>query len=652
MSTELSGYYNRFDETKNYESLEFRAGRVLQSAELNEVQSTASYRHKMLGDALFKDGDRVRDAQVVVDPVTGAAVCSSGAVYLRGQVRGVPTANIVVPTAGTIAVGIYLVETTVTVIEDPELRDPASETRNYQEEGAARLQVNPVWGCQNDGTTGEFFPIYVVENGVLQAKEAPPVLDSVNQAIARYDRDSNGSNYVVSGLSVTKQDDLGDGRQVYSVADGRARINGLAVNLATSRRVTYDAQPVLRFIDSEPYASVTASSQRVNVARTPIAGTPTVRITAEKTVTLVHGSFSGAQDPLPDNSVVSITSVKQGATTYAPNADYKLTAGKVDWSPSGAEPGAGQSYDVTYQYVTVASPTAVDATGYSVAGAVPGTLIYTSYNVKLPRIDRMCLDENGLVVWLQGISTDYNPVRPQVPSNLLALCQVQQTWTSSRTVTNDGVRMVSMSTLEAMNSRLDLLTDLIAQQTLVADASTREASATKGLFVDPFLNDSQRDQGLAQSAAVVGGALTLAISGTAAAVSTDVKDILTCDYTLQSILSQELRTGSMQINPYLAFAIVPAKVTLTPAVDRWTEAKTVWSSSTTQFFTSYVPSFTLRGTVLGTSSSTSTQLAGSTSSVIQNLRQISVSFEASGFGPNEELSSAIFDGLTVDVTAQ
>lgn len=653
MTDNLSGYYNRFDPDQNYESLQFRAGRVLQSAELNEIQSTGLNRTRMIGDALFKDGDIVRDAQIVVDSASGLTQCGSGAVYLRGQVRGVPSTTITVPTTGTIAVGIYLVEKTITVVEDPALRDPASETRNYQEEGAARLQVNPVWGFQNDGTEGEFFPIYQVDSGILRAKEAPPVLDSVNQAIARYDRDSNGSNYVVDGLTVLQLPDAADGTQVYNLADGRARVNGLAVTLSTSRRIPYTATPVLRFIDSEPFASATAGAQRVNVARTPISGTPTVRITAEKTVTLVHGSFSGAQDPLPDTSVILISSVKQGATTYAPNTDYKLTAGKVDWSPTGAEPGAGQSYDVTYQYITQATPTAVDNTGYTVTGAVPGTLIQTSYNVKLPRIDRMCLDESGSIIWLEGISTDYNPVRPAVPANLLALCQVRQTWDGSRTVTNDGVRVVSMSTIEAMNSRLDLLTDLIAQQTLASDASSREASAAKGLFVDPFLNDSQRDQGIAQTGAIVKGCLTLPITGAASQVSADVTTDETCAFTLEPILSQTLRTGSMNINPYMAFDVIPAKVTLTPAIDRWTETQTSWTSGVTDTYTDYQVGGThIIGSVLGTRTVTQTQSVGSSSSAIANLRQISVSFTASGFGPGEILTSATFDGISVTATAQ
>lgn len=454
MATPLSGYYNRFDSSKDYEKHLFRAGFVLQSAELNEMQNAVIYRAGMLGDALFKDGDIVRDARIIVDPATGETICEAGAIYLRGAVRGVPPATLTIPVDRAVAVGIRLTETNVTENEDPGLRDPAAE-REIIGPGAGRLKVDPAWSYDEDGATdGEFFPVYYVDSGQLRAKEAPPALDSVSQAIARYDRDSAGSNYIVSGLRVTQLDDS-SGSQVYNVQDGRARVNGFGVSLNASRRLVYPAVPDLRYIDSEPHTSSTVSAQRVNLDRSPISSITQVRITAEKTATLTHGSFAGAQDPLPDTSVVEIVSVTQGATTYVQGVDYKLTAGRVDWSLSGAEPAPGSSYTVVYRYITSVTPTAVDDTGFTVTGAVVGTLILTNYYVKLPRIDRLCLNEGGEFVWVAGVSTDYNPVTPPVPATLAPLAQVVQTWDANRYVVNDGTRVVPMSDIEAMNARME-----------------------------------------------------------------------------------------------------------------------------------------------------------------------------------------------------
>ena len=660
----LNGYYNRSaeEQEKGYERHEFLAGRVLQSAELNEVQAYATNRIKALGDALYKDGDIVRDARAIIDQDTGVTQLESGAVYLRGTVRGVPSGTITIPVTGTVVIGIYLNEKIVTEADDPTLLDPARETRSYQEPGAARLQVVPQWGYQGDGlSTGEFFPIYYVDDGQLRAKEAPPQLDSVSQAIARYDRDSTGSSYIVSGMQVTALNDLEDGTQVYSVKDGRARINGFGVSLSTSRRLEYPAQPDLRYIDSEPHASTGTGAQRINLDRTPISEITQVRITAEKTISLVHGTFSGAQDPLPDTSIIEIVAVSQAGTNYTNNVDYKLTSGKVDWSLPGNEPAPGSTYSVTYRYITTVEPTLVDSTGFTVSGAVAGTLILTNYYVKLPRIDRLCMDESGAFLWVQGVATDYDPVRPQVQSNVLAICQIYQTWDGNRRIVNDGVRMVPMNDIEGLNNRLDTLTDLVAQQKLVSDIGTREAAAKKGMFVDPFIDDLQRDQGIAQTAAVLGYALTLPIDGDAISVSTDVAGPTSCEFTLEPVLTQTSRTGDMKINPYMAFAVPAKPVTLTPNVDRWTETQTTWLSPITQKFivdNAIKDAYHIRlygknlaGWPSYTTSTTQTVLVSSKTERIENLRQIDVKFEATGFGPGEQLVSLKFDGIAVTPVA-
>lgn len=644
-----SGYYDRTDETKDYERHLFRAGYVLQSAEMNEIQSAGLARAKSLGDALFKDGDVVRDAVIVVDEITGAATCESGAVYLRGAVRGVPASTLTIPIDRTVAIGVWLVESVVSAEEDSELRDPAAETRNYNEPGASRLKVEPKWGYDEDGTLdGQFFPIYYADFGILRAKEAPPSLDGVNQAIARYDRDSAGSNYVVSGMRVTQLDDVG-GAQVYNVQDGRARVNGFGVNLSASRRVLHDTNPDLRLIDSEPHASSTVGSQRVDLDRTPISSITQVRITKETTATMTHGAFSGAQDPIPDTSVIDIIEVKQGGTTYVKDTDYQLTAGKVDWSLGGAEPAPGSSYTCKYQHIATVTPSAVDDTGYTVTGAVVGSLILTTYYVKLPRIDRLCLNENGEFVWITGVSTDYNPVRPPVPNSMLSLAQVLQTWNDSRQLVNDGVRVVPMSDIEAMNARMDTIVDLIAQQTLVSDINVRDASAKKGLFVDPFVDDLQRDQGIAQTAAIVDGALTLPIDGDPVVPSSDISVPTSCAYTLVSVLKQELRTGTMKINPYMAFGILPSQVTLTPAVDRWTIIDTDWKSPVTRSFVQ--GSGAIWGTVSTTTVSRRNALVKTTSRLLSKLRSIEVRFTIKGFGAGEVLDTVTFDGIEVTPVA-
>lgn len=659
----IDGYFNRFDPTKEYEQHLFRAGFVLQSAEMNEIQSAMQHRVRSIGDALFKDGDVVRDARVIVDAETGVATCESGAVYLQGAVRGVPPATLTLPITGVVAVGVYLKSTVVTELEDPALRDPASITRNYMEAGAARQKVSAAWGFSGDSQSGDFYPVYTVEDGQLRAKEPPPNLDAVTQALARYDRDSAGGTYVVSGLEVHRMDDLGTGEQVYTVSEGRARVNGYGVELATARRIVYPTIPDLRLVNSEPHQSTTAGTQRINVDRTPINDISEVTITSEKTATLTHGGFVGASDPLPDTSVLSIIEVKQGATTYVQGTDYKLTAGKVDWSPSGAEPAIGSTYTVKYQYITNVTPTTVDNTGFTVTGAVVGSLVLVTYNQKLPRIDRLVLSSEGEFRWLKGVAADWNPQAPSVSSDLLPLASVYQSWTADGTyIVNDSTRVVPMQDLAAINGRIDYMLGLIAQQRLEGSANLNEASQKKGLFVDPFLDDSLRDAGVAQTAAVVAGELTLPVSvDMVAQMSSDVAAETSLSFSTAVALEQIARTGDMKINPYMAFDPIPGNVTLNPAIDRWTETQTTWASPVTKKFVvdnRILDSWHLR--VFGTGfnrypSSTTTSstdvLVSSSSEAIENLRQIDVGFTITGFGPGETLTSVTFDGIAVTPSA-
>lgn len=653
---QLQGYYDRYDPSKNYDKHLFRAGYVLQSAELNEIQSASQQRLRGIADALFKDGDVVRDARLVVNADTGECSAEAGAIYIAGAVRGVAPKTFTIPTTGQVSVGVYLSQDVMTELDDPALRDPATGVRNYQEAGAARLRVVATWGFFGDGNTNaDFFPVYAIEDGVLKLKEPPPQLDSVTQALARYDRDSAGGTYVSEGMTVSEGGIDGQtGNQVYWVAAGRSRVQGLPVESLTSRRVSYAALPDTLRIESEPHTSSGIASQRIVTDRHPIATIESVKITAEKAVTITHGSYSGVNDPLPDNSVLSIVEVKQGGTTYVAGTDYRLQAGGVDWSLTGAEPATGSSYTVKYRYIATATPESPDLTGFNVTGAIAGTLVLVTYAVNLPRWDRLCLNSNGEFVWVKGVPSQFNPALPQVSNDLLPLCRVYQSWDASKYMQQDGTRMVPMSDIANITTRLDAVVAELAKQRLASDVAARDSSIRKGLFVEPFIDDTMRDQGIAQNGSIFGGELQLPITASVANMSQDVARATTALDTYSAgvtvpaakkavALQQLARTGAMKINPYQSAAIVPASCVLSPSVDRWTEVQTSWTSAMTQVF--YQGGGWLAYVV---ADAWSNQRVSSVSSAIANLRQIDVKFTLTGFGPNETLSKVTFDG--VDVT--
>ena len=71
--------------------------------------------------------------------------------------------------------------------------------------------------------------------------------------------------------------DDADGHQVYTVSEGRARVNGYGVDMPTSRRLTYAAVPDLRRIDTEVHTADAASTQSLSLIH--IYGTYTITVT-------------------------------------------------------------------------------------------------------------------------------------------------------------------------------------------------------------------------------------------------------------------------------------------------------------------------------------------------------------------------------------
>lgn len=637
----MTTIYNRYDKSKRYDRHLFRSDKTLQSSELNELQSNVFERIGDIANVLFKDGDIVRGCACVVDADTGAVSLASGSLYLAGCVRGIGPADFTVPTVGSVTIGVYLQEVVVDEIADPALLNPAVGTRAYKEPGAARLQINPVWGHAGDGKSGPFYPVYEVVNGVLKVKEAPPSIDAVNAAIQAYDRASTGGNYIVSGMEVRRGADLANDAQTYIISAGQAHANGRNVTLRAAIRHVFEAAPDLRLIDAEPHVSAGTTPQRVNFDYAPMASIDEVTITAQKTVTLVHGAVVGGMDPLPDTAILKIVEVKQGATTYVKDVDYKLTAGKVDWSLSGAEPAVGSSYNVTYQHIAAVQPTAVDQNGFTVAGAVAETLIQVSYRYKVPRVDRLAINEAGDVVVLRGIASDWMPVPPSVPGNMLLLATIHQQWTGATTITQDSPRMVPMGELAYFQKQLDNLKMLIATQQLHADAAGREAVLKKDIFADPLIDDSMRDAGVFQTGAVVAGALCLPIQQKAAYFATDVAGIATLPHNIVALVEQNRASGSMAVNPYQAFSPVPAEVTLDPAIDQMTYTTDAWASSITNRMTVRVA----WGGSAGAASSEAVETVSSTTTGDQLCRPQTVKFTIKGFAAGETLKAVSFDGI-------
>ncbi len=575
----LNSYYNRFNPDKEYEKSLFLAGRGLQSAELNETQEYALSKLKGIGDAIFRDGDVITGSNCIID---GEKVTlEGGKIYLRGAVRKVKKEEFVIPLSTTVRIGVYYVESTITELEDENLRDPAVGTRNYQEVGAARLKVSTIWGYQAEGLSprfseGEFYPIYNIENGVLIEHSPPPQANIVTTALARYDKEANGS-YVVNGLEVMFLQRDEKGGEIFVINEGKAHVDGYEIELPHSIRVSFDEDPDIKLVESEPH-TFQPNSQRVmelKVNDFPISEIKKVDITVQKTITVTHGSYSGAVDSIPDSAVLEIIQIKQGNVIYENSVDYKLTAGNVDWSLPGKEPAPGSSYQITYRCRTHVSPEDISEQGCKVKGAVDNSLVLIDYTWKMPRFDLITIDAKGAIRRIKGIAHPWRPSMPKAPSGQLLLCYIHQTWKEGEKVkvVNNAIHAVPMNELEAMKKGINDLYALVAQERLRSDANSREPTTKKGVFVDSFFDDDMRDQGILQSAAIVNKELILPIDVEIIDVEKSTKPYL-LPYELEPVLEQLLQTKGEKINPYQAFDPVPAQITLNKNIDHWTEVTT------------------------------------------------------------------------------
>ncbi|MPV86912.1 DUF4815 domain-containing protein [Ostreibacterium oceani] len=609
--------------------------------------------HRRINDVIFKAGDIVRGGSASLDADTGALTVDSADVYLDGDIYAVPSRELLVATSGDVVIGVWLSYYYVTEADDPTLRNPALGTRGQNEAGAWRLAVTTAWGLSDtppDNTTDaapnnapnsspnsapshppQFYAVYTARDGYLTAKAPPPHISGVQSAIAKYDRDSTGSQYIVRGLKVHATA-APAGKERYIIDAGAAQIGGYAYEYGAARPAQFDTAPELGSVDAETALAI-GGQQRVNLNRTPIASITAVRVTREKSVTVTHANITNSQDLLPDASVVALVSVTQGGVTYQQGVDYQLTSGKVDWSLSGAEPAAGSTYSVTYHYIALAEASAVDEFGYTLADAVAGTPILTSYDHFIPRHDRLCLDAGGEPVMLRGIASLTAPLPPKVPSNLLLLATIEQRWTADtpRIIYQDGVRVVSMSTLNRHAERLDFLTEQVAQNKLELSASNQENGRKHGVFADPLLSDTLRDAGRPQTALIEDARLQLPI--TAAAHFFDLGAPVTLNYTHREILSQPLASDCMLINPYMAFDPIPPTVTLSPAVDRWTvNTESVVGTETIG---------------AGPRSRTTFRSDGITETAAEFCRPIAVNAAIAGMGDGEIIDAVQFDGITV-----
>lgn len=635
--------YDRAAGDPETKSLVFHGRRpFIQAAELNEIQTVQRGVHNRLSRLVAKDGDRIEHAAAFVDVGAGTVTLTAGSIYVSGDVYPVAEAVLSdVAMTGRVDVGVRLQTTWITYEDDPTLLGLVPGSLAEGEPGAAREKQGLVWALVDDDQPGDFFAVYTLQDGTILDQTGPSMLEPVMQQLAIYDR-PNG-HYVVSGCRVTG---LGAnaGAQEFSIEQGEANISGFKRTRLAALRLAEPEDWDEGAVPGETHLYPGGASHTFAVDQFPIGVITQILLTREKTVVLTRGAIANGQDGMPDAPVIEIVSI----VGYTLGVDYQRVGNSVDWGLPGAEPAGGSTYSVTYRYrANVAADSQTDRE-ITVSGGAAGGDIIVSYTAKLPRVDRIGLREDGSAIYIKGISARANPVPPIVPGDVLALATVANDWMNRPVVTNEAVRSIPYADMWRYFNRVVDHERLIQLERIKSGIDAREPVAKKGMFVDPFIDDTYRDEGTPQTAAVGNGILQLAIATTIHPLA--LAGAVSLDFTEEVIAAQDLKTGCVKINPYANFTPLPGSLALDPPADFWTDQQTEWLSAETiqlNMGTVDVRRSDRDSTGPLTVTTAENRLIDQRSEQLEFLREIPVSFSITGFGPGEVLSELWFDSVSV-----
>lgn len=600
--TNISQYYNLYDSTKGYTELLFRAGRILQSKELNEMQSMIKNQIKNVGDTILTNGDIIEGCQLLIDLEAKTATITKGKLYLNGDVRPISDTTVNITGEGTETIGVLLKNDIITADDDEDLNDVASGYDNYNQDGAYRLKET-VQITVNDSDASV---LYTIQDGIqlsVNTSEDLTQLDKINATLARRTFDESG-NYKVNGLKLVDKE-YSDTNKIYiSMESGKAYVKGYEVNKISSTNIGLDRPTDLKLVENEPkiYNSSTSSYPFSNgfVKRV----TKLVAI-VQSVQSITRGSQIGGIDYLPLTPVVSVLSVKQGDKTFVQGHHFQLLNDGIDWSifdssySEGitAPPNPGTTYSVTWNYTTNLTE-GVDYNVVELNGAkqivftsgglkpVESSSFYVNYQFTLCRRDVISLDKDGMVIITKGQPDILRTVEsPSVDVNsVLVLGSVLlKPDTNEIAIINNATQTIPMIDLYKILDRVSALEYNVAITDLDKEAAEGEnATELMGVLTDGFLGTTKSDVYHSEWDASIdldNQELTLPYTprtdGLVVNKSSDYNmgtfnRLMTAPYSTITLVSQSSATGSIRINSYNAFPKRPS-VKLSPEVDNWVD---------------------------------------------------------------------------------
>lgn len=609
----LNRYYNRYADNPqytDYKKLLFRAGDALQSAEMNEVQEISHQEVTQLGKKFVVNGEVIDGGKIELSAVE-AGLGGSGqqlydytvkaeesVIYLNTYFVSVAGTNLTLPDRDPATqdevLGVQLTYTEVTESSDATLKDPAVETRNYAQPGAARLKMTGEWLMELDfieTANTEFIPLYRIVGGELVPLiERSPFEDAMISIVAKYDRNANG-NYVVEGYEASYlSSDSNLGPFHVTLADGSANVYGY--NYETDYSQDIEIPPLVDFElkQSEP---VNFTGNGYYTARhTPVRAV--FRISGQKETlneAVTHGAYTGASDELLNQPVISVSSVSSlpdgGGTVYVEGTDWQLSGDSIAWL-SVTEPAPGSTYYVTYRYQYTETDTggftgsngaiSSDLTSIYLEGFASGAVVSVDYDFTLQRTDSIYLDAKGKLGSIKGVPDENEPRDPSTDKDhTLKLATIQMGGDYTPIVRQDSQRVFKMADIQLLLDSIRANEYNISKLALAQNLKENQpTSIFRNTFVDDFEDDDLRDSGYTgteQNAITVGGNLILDIDWENVNIDIDIPEeqdsIFIPSHQTTTVLQQPYWTKNRQINEYLFKAAPEARIEIRPKVYRW-----------------------------------------------------------------------------------
>ena len=619
----LDRYYNRSGEVSHsdYKTVLFRAGDALQSAEMNEAQSLAKNSLTNFSSKFITNGDVVSGIEINTsvalngNSLNDVTVTSTeGMIFVGGEFIEVLASTITKIdqdlATSSFGIGAQIVYEEVTHNEDDTLLDPALETRNQGQPGAARLKITASIIDEDSFVAGndrEYLPLHTISGGeldkpneVIPADPFDKFRGDTTDIVAKYDRNSNG-NYLLEGheIDFTSTDNpftgvpgTNVGPFWFNVADGSSNVDGYNFDIPHSRKFELNTLVDYELKQNEPQEFI--GSGWYSLRHVPIR--KVFRVSGQKTnveYAMVHGSFSGSNDEIPEQfqPVLSLVEIKQGAYIFTQGTDYSLVGDTIYWLSGGNEPAPSSTYHVTFTYQYTETEGAFTSDGNYLNGTISpdaksiylhgfsvGSQIQYDYDFILDRIDTVFIDSRGNIGHIKGIAAEKSPKAPENDTEqTLKIAEIKLSGdaepvvklTSNRTFKMSDIQLIldSVRDNDYNLGRLSLEVDLVRKQ---------PGALLKGQFIDAFNDDDYRDEGLENDAMAVGNNLILDMDWLT--VNYEPLTALTEEqeyYEMASvpnptaILVQPHYTKTRKVNSYLFTAPPPAKLTITPSVYRW-----------------------------------------------------------------------------------